>query len=81
MVRQKRYLPMKVRGTEEMKKILILSLWCSVSVFSKTEIYFAPIETSLSEWINEINFPPLYVYLEETAEDKQIKVWPQPKEL
>ncbi len=48
-----------------MKKILILSLWCSVSVFSKTEIYFVPIETALGDWLNEISFPPLYLRLEE----------------
>ncbi len=53
-----------------MKKILIFGLWCSVSVFSKTEIYFVPIETALGEWMNEISFPRLYLYLDEDVTDE-----------
>ena len=55
----------KKRETEKMKKIFILSLWCSVSIFSKTEIYFVPIETALEDWLDEISFPPLYLRLDE----------------
>lgn len=47
-----------------MRKILIFSLWCSISVFSKTEIYFVPMDSPLGEWLSEVRFPALFLRLD-----------------
>ena len=45
-----------------MMRFLIFGIWCSVSVFSKTEIYFRPPESPLVEWLDTAKYPPLRVY-------------------
>lgn len=44
-----------------MWKVVIFSIWCSVSVFSKTEIYFESVNYPLSEWLKETRFPSRYL--------------------
>jgi len=47
-----------------MWKVVIFSIWCSVSVFSKTEIYFESVDSSLYEWLEEARFPSRYLRLD-----------------
>lgn len=52
-----------------MIRFLIFSIWCSISVFSKTEIYFKAPESELAEWLEEAHFPPLRIYFYENEGD------------
>ncbi len=46
----------------KMWRLLVLSVWCSVSIFSKTEIYFKPPTVQMIEWLKDAEFPALRLY-------------------
>ncbi|MBQ7632645.1 MAG: hypothetical protein IJS88_00840 [Alphaproteobacteria bacterium] len=45
-----------------MWRLIVLSIWCSVSIFSKTEIYFKPPAEQIIEWLKDAEFPALRLY-------------------
>lgn len=51
----------------------VFGLWCSVSVFSKTEFHFTPPNPQISAWLAETEVPALFLtWDEETADLPEI---------
>ncbi len=48
-----------------MFRIFVFGLWCSISVFSKTEFRFIMPSPQIGEWLAQAEFPALYLTLDE----------------